>query len=94
MEISLASIKKGFTHFIGRFHVVIFVIVVLGGLTVIIFLLNNVILTSSDSTGYTPTGVSADFDQTTIDRIEQLKTRTETSGQLDLSKGRTNPFVE
>lgn len=94
MDISFDSIKKSLGHFVGRFHVIIFVITVLGGLVVTILLLNNVILTSSDSAGYTPNGVSADFNQTTINRIEQLKSRTEADGQLDLSQGRTNPFVE
>ncbi len=94
MDISLTAIKKGLARFIERFHVIIFVITVLGGLVVVILLLNNVILTSSDSAGYTPSGVSAEFDQSTINRIEQLKSRTETGSQLDLSQGRTNPFVE
>lgn len=94
MNISLASLRKGLAHIIGRFHVTIFVVTVLGGLAGIILLLHNVILTSSDSSGYTPTGVSSEFDQATIDRIEQLKSSTEADGQLDLSRGRTNPFVE
>jgi hypothetical protein len=94
MNISLSSIKRNLAQFIGRFHVVMFVVVVLGGLAIVVLLLNNIILTSNESNGYTSDVNSANFDQTTIDRIDQLKTRDEAGDQLDLSDGRTNPFVE
>lgn len=94
MNLSLASIRKQLARFFGRFHVIIFFITVASGLSVIILLLNNVIVTSSNSEGYTPNTNSASFDQATIDRVKQLKTRDEASGQLNLSNGRTNPFVE
>lgn len=94
MELKLDQLKSLFTRFVERFHVVIFVIVILGGLVVVVFLLNNIIIASSDSNGYTPSTNTADFDQTTIDRIKQLKTRNEQNDQLDLLQGRTNPFVE
>jgi hypothetical protein len=93
-DISLTNIKKGLSRFIARFHIVLFTVTILGGLAVIILLLYNVILTSVDSNGYTPESKSADFDQATIKRIEQLRTSNESDGQLDLSQGRTNPFVE
>lgn len=94
MNILIAPIKKMIAHFLERFHVVIFVIIITSGLGAIILLLNNIILISSESGDYTSTSNDASFDQATIDRIKQLKTRDEASGQLDLSKGRTNPFVE
>ena len=94
MEISLASLKKIFGRFLGRFHIVIFAVVILGGLSVVILLLHSIITTSNDPSGYTPNGISSSFDNATINRIEQLKTRTEGSGDLNLPPGRTNPFVE
>lgn len=94
VNLSLTAIRKTLTNFLERFHVVIFVVVILGGLTIVILLLNNVILTSSEAGDYVPDSNSASFDQATIDRIEQLKTRDEASDQLDLSHGRTNPFAE
>lgn len=94
MDIQLSTIKKLSGRFVERFHVLIFVIVILGGLVVVVFLLNNIIITSSDTNGYSPSTDSATFDQATIDQIKQLKTRSEGSNQLDLSHGRTNPFVE
>lgn len=94
MEVSLTSLKKLLGRFLGRFHVVIFVVIVLGGLSVVILLLHSIISASNDPSGYTPSGISSSFDNATIERVEQLKTRTEESGELNLPPGRNNPFVE
>ncbi len=94
MNISLLSIRRSIAHFIGRYHVVLFIVVIVGGLSIDILQLNGVIVHSSDAGGYAPKSSNATFDQVTIDRIKQLKTRNEAGAQLDLSKGRTNPFVE
>lgn len=95
MDISLNLIKKTFGNFVHRFHVIIFVTIVLGGLAVVVLLLNSIIIRSSEPGDYVPsTGAPSSFDQTTIDRIEQLKSRTDVGTPLDLSKGRVNPFVE
>lgn len=94
MNVSLDSVKKLITAFLHRFHIVIFVIVTLGGLALVIFLLNNTIVMSSQSNGYTPTANDASFDQTTIKKIQDLKTASQSTGPIDLSNGRSNPFVE
>jgi hypothetical protein len=86
-------IKTGFVSFLRRFHVTIFAIIVIGGLAIVVFMLNNIIIRSADTSDYTPETPSATFDEATIDRIEDLKTRNQTDSQLDLS-GRTNPFIE
>ncbi|HMI09231.1 MAG TPA: hypothetical protein VK497_02425 [Candidatus Saccharimonadales bacterium] len=95
MNISLTSIKKLILALLHRFHAIIFVVVVVGGLAAVVLLLNSIIVSSSEQGDYVPPGSNpSSFDQTTIDRIEQLKTRTDSTAPLDLSKGRTNPFVE
>lgn len=94
MDISFIAIKKAFLGFIGRYHMVLFTVIVLGGLAVVVFMLNNIIISSSTSTDYTPAGTSGAFDQQTIDRVNSLKSRDEAAEQLDLSRGRTNPFIE
>jgi len=94
MEISTTNIKKAFVNFLHRFHVLIFSVVVLGGLAVVVFLLNSIIIRSGDSGSYTSAAGSSSFDQATIDRLNQLKTREETPPPLDFSEGRTNPFTE
>lgn len=92
MNISGALIKQRIVLFLHRFHVVIFVITVLGGLAVMMFFLNNTLVLSTTRDGYTSTSNDASFDQTTIDRIKQLK-QDGSESQLDLS-GRSNPFIE
>ena len=93
MEISLSSIKKSVSAFLHRYHVVVFVVTILGGLVIVVLLLNGIIAKSGQVGNFTPTTGSS-FDQQTIERIENLKTRNEKSDPIDLSSGRTNPFVE
>lgn len=93
ITISPKAIKKALYAFLHRFHVVLFVFFVMGGLAVVVLMLNNTIVASGNPGDYTPATNSTSFDQTTIDRIEDLKTKDESSTNLDLS-GRTNPFVE
>lgn len=92
MNISGTLIKQRIIGFLHRFHVVIFVITVLGGLAVMMFFLNNTLVLSTTDDGYTSTSNDASFDQATIERIKQLK-QDGSESQLDLS-GRSNPFVE
>lgn len=93
ISISLTSIKKIIVRSLHRYHVVLFVIIVLGGLALMVFFLNLILIRSSESDGYTSSSNNASFDQQTIDRIEDLKKADDSSSQLDLS-GRSNPFVE
>jgi hypothetical protein len=94
MDISLIAIKNSFLHFLKRFHATIFTLSVLVGLVFVILTLNNIIGSSSSTTDYTPAGIPLTFDQQTIDRVNSLKSRNDTSSALDLSQGRANPFVE
>ncbi len=94
LSISPAVVKKAFFTFLHRYHVILFVVVVLGGLAIGVFVLNTIVIRSSDTSDSTSGQTNADFDQATIKRIEELKTRDQAGSGLDLSKGRTNPFVE
>lgn len=94
MDISLTAIQKNLAHFIRRYHVLIFTVTVLGGLVFVVWSLNTIIASSSTATDYTPAGASTGFDQETIDRVNSLKSRDEKASELDLSQGRTNPFIE
>lgn len=94
MDISLQSIKAPVVAFLHRFHVVLFVVVTIGGLAVAILLLNTIIASSSESNGYTSTSNNASFDQQTIDQINKLKAINDGTSQTLPQTGRTNPFVE
>lgn len=94
ISISLPTIKKAFFAFLHRYHAVLFVVIVLGSLGVVILLLNSSIIASTESNDYTPQTTSTTFDQATMKRIEELKTRDQNTS-LDTPAGsRINPFVE
>lgn len=93
MELSINT--KAITAFLHRYHVVLFAVVILGGLVFMVLSLNNIIITSSEtSADYTPTGTTFSFDEKTIERIDSLKSRDQAANSLNLSNGRSNPFVE
>jgi len=85
--------KKQFLRFIRRFHVILFVVSVASALAVVIIILNAAVIRSGEDDGYTSSSANTAFDQATINRIKNLKTRDQADDQLDLS-GRSNPFVE
>lgn len=94
LTLSPDSIKKFIFAFLRRFHIMIFVVVVLVGLIVIVYLLYNIVISSTNTAGVTQNTTNTSFDKATIKRINDLKTRDQSSDDLDLSNGRTNPFVE
>lgn len=90
MNLSLASLKQMASHLLHRYHVIIFVVVVLGGLIVVMFKVNTIIQGSSSSTVSTP--APAPFDQKTIDHIRTLNASGKTTPFK--TSGRSNPFSE
>lgn len=94
MKTSFIALKKSFTAFLRRFHITLFVLVVFGGLAATVFMLNTVIVRSTETGDYTPETPNASFDQATIDQIEELQTSDQGGNTLQLPSGRTNPFVE
>ena len=93
MELSSLNLKRLIINVLHRYHVIIFVVFVLGGLVIAIFMLNNIIVQSGDTGDYTST-TTRNFDESTMKRIEELKTRDDPQAKLDLSNGRSNPFIE
>lgn len=98
MDISLspAAIAKAFSHFIRRYHVVLFSVFALGGLAAAVFLLNNTLITAATATPSTGAGV--DFDQGTLEKIKAMHTSAqvtpETAGtyELKINQPRINPL--
>jgi len=98
MDISLspATIAKAFSHFLHRYHVVLFSVFALGGLAVAVFLLNNTLIAAANTTPSTATGV--DFDQGTLQKVktmhtsEQVTSETADTSGLKLDQPRINPL--
>lgn len=95
MNNSIGNSIGSFIHSLRRFHLTLFIVTIVGGLIVAILILNTILNQSSGDNGNTPgVGGAASFDQATIDRLNKLKTSTESSGNQALPSGRINPFSE
>jgi hypothetical protein len=94
MNISFQKIKEQIITFLQRFHVIIFTIAVAGGLGIVILMLNNIVVRSGDTSGYTSTTDNASFDEATINSIKKLRLSSEPPIPLNTSGSRGNPFVE
>jgi c-di-AMP phosphodiesterase-like protein len=83
-----SKLMHSLSIFLHRFHITIFVLFVVGGLSAVTFLLNLVISTPASNTDQ---AAQQTFDTTTID---ELKSRSENAAadSITLPPGRTNPF--
>lgn len=91
-NISLNELPKQLSRLLHRYHVVTFTLIVLGGMAVAIFLLNNILQTSSQPAQ--GPGISSNFDTDTIERVNELKSSTDAPQTMSFPTGRINPFVE
>lgn len=80
--------------FLGRFHAVIFTIVVGGGLAIAVYLLMNILGSSSAPDDYTPPSATTSFDTQTIEQVEQLRPLSESPSAPTLPEGRISPFTQ
>jgi len=94
MNTTINNLPKSLSYTFHRFHILIFVIVVLGALTVAVYLLNQILVKSDQANGYTAQTSNTTFDTATIKRITELHTMDDPSTPIDLPVGRINPFVE
>lgn len=89
-ELSLQQITRGVSHFLHRYHILIFTIFVLGGLSVTTYMLYQ----ATTSAQPTSNATSSSFDQQTIDRIGTLRSASDAPTPINLPAGRVNPFQE
>ena len=93
-NISLKSIFTSIAEIFRHYHVTIFIVVIVSGLATSVMLLNNILQSSTNISGYSQNGTSTSFDQVTIDQINQLHASNENVQTIDTSKGRISPFSE
>lgn len=93
-NISLKSLAGPVVEVFRKYHVTIFIVVVVGGLAGAVIVLNNILQSSTDISGYTATTTVTSFDQLTIDRIKELHTSDDSSTVVIPSSGRISPFSE
>ncbi len=89
-SLSISQLTIPLSRFLHRFHIILFALLVIGGLSVATFMLYGTIIESG--TTDQPTSSASSFDQTTIKKIETLRDPSQESAPLQLPPGRTNPF--
>jgi len=87
------SLSGQFSTFMYKHHFVLFVIVVIGSMSVVVYLINQSLTASTDTSDIVQSSTLR-FDQNTIDQVNNLQP-TSNQEPLSLPTGtRTNPFVE
>ncbi len=92
-KLSSTSIVLSLSRFFHRYHIIIFVILVLGSLSAAVLMLNDVVALSDKRDGYTSTVKNSSFDTETMDRLKSLKDPGEPTVPLVIT-GRSNPLSE
>lgn len=89
MKLDFSQLSHVVSRFLHRFHITLFVVLVVGGLSVATLMLNKAITMQANDLPATP---SQGFDESTMTKIQNLHTTTDQTN-LDLpDTGRTNPF--
>ncbi len=92
-SLDLASIGKSISNFFGRFHAILFLILIAGAITYCMFSIISIIDLSSRADASSKT-ISSSFDQKTIERVDQLESRDKNT-PIDIpTNQRVNPFVD
>ncbi len=88
-DFDTTELKASVIRTLHRYHVVLFALFAIGGLSAATFLLNQTISSSSatDATAAAPTSPTLD-----TETIKKVKTLSSGSTPLVLPSGRTNPF--
>lgn len=89
-SLNLSQIQKSASQLLHRYHIIIFVLTVIGGLSLATFMINQAI-NSAAATAQTTDSVG-NFDKPTMDKIKALRTTDEAPDPLSLPSGRVNPF--
>lgn len=89
-SLSLSQLSAMLVHFLHRYHVLLFVLTAVGGLSIATFLINQTINTPSESTIQSGTQT---FDKETMEKVKSLRKPTEAPAPLELPAGRINPFI-
>ena len=84
---------KPFGAFFRRFHMIIFFILLAGGVASAIILINQT-LSTPVTEDYTSSISAGSIDQATLERIQSLHSSDSPSPAPELPTGRINPFAE
>jgi hypothetical protein len=92
--INLGSFFKPIGRVIGRYHLTLFILLVVGCLTAAVLLLTNILDEASQIDDYQSPITAGSLDQATLDRINALHTSSDTLPEPIPATGRISPFTE
>ncbi len=93
-SVSVDQISGLILTFFKRYHLILFTLTVVLGVSVAVFLLNQLMLAESGNDNTSSQASGAIFDEATIDRIKSLNTSADSGGELVFPDGRVDPFSE
>jgi len=80
--------------FFGRFHLTIFIVCIVAGLSYAVLSFSELLGSSSIDTSYTSSIDAGSIDQATLERINSLHESDGKTPALTTPSGRINPFTE
>lgn len=89
-SLTVSQLGQMLSQFLHRFHIILFVVLVVGGLSLVTLFLNQAI--SKPASDLTPSSTQS-FDQATMTKIKNLRTTNDQSN-LTLPPGRIDPFTK
>ncbi len=90
LSLSLPQIKTNILRFLHRYHILLFVLTVVGGLSLATFMINQAINAPIDAAGQSS---AESFDKDTMEKVRKLRKPNEAPAPLVLPSGRVNPFI-
>lgn len=93
MNLNLETLKIQLRQ-IGKFHYLVFIIIIIGGVGFTVYKINTILNTEVDPSFRADKEkilLNNNFDQTTIDKLKQLNYSSNPQ-KVSLPAGRTNPF--
>jgi cell division protein FtsB len=93
-SINLSAFFKPLRNFFQRFHLTVFIVVIVGGLAYSVISLYNLLSDVAVIPAQTSTTGQTSFDQATIDSLTQMYASDAAPATIQLPSGRINPFGE
>jgi ABC-type bacteriocin/lantibiotic exporter with double-glycine peptidase domain len=90
--ISLTTIGPKLGQLFHRYGLLVFFLIIAGGLIAALITLNLIIAKTDDSEGYVSDVNNMSFDVETINKIRELRTDDQETKKIDLDSGRILPF--
>lgn len=94
LDTPTSELKDQLSKFLANFHVTIYTVFIVGGLSTVVFFVYQSVIQSIYSTRDDYTAI-APFDLQTIEKLESLSQKSGAKDDIDFPSGqRINPFVE